>query len=369
MQFRFSNEYQKVLFIIYILWSTITVLRGIELDKEALKGIIFDPWFGGFLYFAPLIMLFPPKLIYIKKIFDVIVILGVFYVIYDLMFLSDLMDPDGENVLSRDIVEYFSKTLSITVAFILLTYTYHSKPKLFYALCILLLTIFFALVRARRGLLIATVGPIFLLYLLYFYNVKKKSVVIILSALVGFIALSIFLYLLNQDAFMANFELMAKRGTEDTRSKVEDYFFYDMEGLDWVIGRGMSGKYYSPTIGVGNYRSTIETDYLNIILKGGSISLVLLLLIIVPAAVLGIFYSKNTLSKAGGLWIIFWIINLYPSTIQVFTLNYLIVWVSVGLCYSRTFRNIPERVLKFYFLPSGAIGSPRTKTKEKPQLQ
>src|SRR5690606_27694117 len=280
IQFRFSNEYQKILFILLIFWASLTVIRGLELNKDALKNIVFDPWFGAFLYFAPLIMLFPLRLIYIKKIFDVIVILGVFYVIYDIMFLSDLMEPDGENVLSREIVEYFSKTLSVTVAFILLTYTYHSRPKLFYALCILLLTIFFALVRARRGLLFMTVGPFFFLYLLYLYNVKKKTIVIVASAIVGVVSAGIVAYLANQDAF-SYFELIEERGTEDTRSNVEENFFYDMEGLDYVIGRGMNGMYYSPTVSVGSYRGTLETDYLNMILKGGAISLILLLLIIV----------------------------------------------------------------------------------------
>jgi len=119
--------------------------------------------------------------------------------------------------------------------------------------------------------------------------------------------------------------------------------------MDWVIGRGMRGEYYSPTMEDGNFRGTIETDYLNMILKGGLINLVLLLMILVPAIFNGIFRSKNTLSKAAGLWIFIWLLNTYPSTVQVFSLYYMLVWICAGICYSTTIRNIPEKFLITYF--------------------
>src|SRR5690606_9634390 len=107
------------------------------------------------------------------------------------------------------------------------------------------------------------------------------------------------------------FELLAKRGVEDTRSGIERYFYGDMEGMDWIIGRGMRGEYYSPTVGAGSYRGTIETDYLNMILKGGLINLIIIVLTLVPAIFNGIFRSTNTLSTAAGIWIFFWMLNTY----------------------------------------------------------
>jgi len=144
------------------------------------------------------------------------------------------------------------------------------------------------------------------------------------------------------------FDLLTERGTDDTRSGVENNFYKSMKGVDWIIGRGMLGEYYSPTLDF-NYRGTIETDYLNIILKGGYIQLGLILLILIPAIINGVFRSKNTLSKVAGIWIFIWILSTYPATVQVFTLYYVLVWISVGICYSPTIRNIPEEKLILYF--------------------
>jgi len=156
------------------------------------------------------------------------------------------------------------------------------------------------------------------------------------------------IYAFNNDS-IEMFSLLEERGTDDTRSGVEKNFIDSMEGMDWMIGRGMLGEYYSPTIDVGNYRGTIETDYLNIILKGGYIQLVLLLLILIPAMINGIFRSKNTLSRVAGLWIFVWLLSTYPATVQVFTLYYILVWISVGICYSKTIRNMPEKTLLLSF--------------------
>ena len=356
IKFRFNNEYQKIVFFLFLFWAIIIFLRGLEeIDTDLVKLIVFDAWFGGFLYFAPIVMLFPLKLIYYKKIFDVLIILAVFYVIFDIMFIHNLMEPDVENVLSRDVVEYFSKTLSVPIAFILLTYVYHSKPKIFFAICILILTAFFGVVRARRGLLFMIAASFLLAYLIFWYNSKNRTLILIISSFFLAVMGVVGLYLLHTGSINL-FENIEDRGMEDTRSGVEKYFKRDMEGIDWIIGRGMMGEYYSPTgdqnLFRDSYRGTVETDYLNMVLKGGYINLILLLMILIPAMFLGIFKSKNTLSKAAGVWILFWLLNTYPSTVQVFTLNYLLVWVSAGICYSSKIRSLPEKFLIAYFRPN-----------------
>lgn len=347
IKFKFDNEYIKILFIIFMCWASITFFRGLSLNKEDMKTTILDPWFGGLLYFTPLVMLFPKKLIYYKKVFAVIIILSGFYIVYDIMFISNLMEKE-KDVLSRDIVEYFSKTLAVPISFILFTFIYHSKPKNMYALGVLFLTIFFALVRARRGLLLMTIGPLFIFYILFWIKTKSKLFMTILTFSVFFLVTAYGIYYINSQEIEI-LEFLEKRGMEDTRSGVERYFYNDMEGIDWVIGRGMRGRYYSPTIGEGNFRGTIETDYLNMILKGGLINLILLLLILIPAIYLGLFRSKNLLSKVSGIWILFWLLNTHPSTVQVFTLNYMIVWFAAGICYSKVIRNLPEKFLLAYF--------------------
>ena len=150
------------------------------------------------------------------------------------------------------------------------------------------------------------------------------------------------------------FRLLTERGNEDTRTGVEVSFYKDMKIEDWIIGKGIQGSYYAPEIEedekarITGYRTLIETDYLNIILKGGIISLGLLLLIAIPAIFKGLFYSRNILSKASAIWILLWIILLYPATVTTFTLNYLLVWISIGICYSKSMRSLPDPKIKEY---------------------
>jgi len=157
-----------------------------------------------------------------------------------------------------------------------------------------------------------------------------------------------------------------ERGDEDTRTGVEEYFYADMQVRDWVIGRGMSGLVAAPidldpSEEHPGYRDGVETDYLTIILKGGMISLTLLLLIALPAIIKGLFFSKNLLSKAAGFWILLWLISLYPSTVTSFTFNYMLVWISIAICYSDTIRLSSEETIMQYLITV----KPKVKAKNK----
>ena len=128
--------------------------------------------------------------------------------------------------------------------------------------------------------------------------------------------------------------------------------YADMTTNDWIIGKGINGKYFCPTIDNVNdatgYRESIETGYLQIILKGGLVSLTLLLLILIPAVYKGLFNSKNVLSKSAAIWIFLWIIYLKPIVGNTFSMHYLIVWIAVGICYSKKIRNMSDITIKSY---------------------
>lgn len=141
------------------------------------------------------------------------------------------------------------------------------------------------------------------------------------------------------------FGFLASRGTEDTRTLVELYFYDDMKENDWIFGKGIAGKYFCPDIEENqetNYRYLIETGYLQMILKGGLINLILLLLILIPAVLLGFFNSKNILSKAAAIWILLFLFKSYPTIATTFDVSYALVWFSVGICYSKQLRNMTD---------------------------
>ncbi len=352
IQFKIDDEYLRIIFSAYCFWLLILIARGIgSLSNYIfLKTFLFDPSYGGMLYVAPLILLFPKNLVFYKKAFDVIFIFCIFYIFYDIVFLRDLFNSDRSSLRSVGIVET-STDLSFPCGFLLLTYVYQPNKKKLLAILTLSLTLLFSIVRARRGLIVMTSGIIIFCYIFYLFTSRKKILIIYLSILVISLGALYATTIYKANKYLFGFIL--ERGSEDTRTGVELFFYADMSTKDWLIGRGMNGEYYCPGIeedAITNFRNVIETGYLQIILKGGIISLGLLLLITIPAVIKGFFYSKNSLSKAAAIWIFLALLSLYPATVNTFTLRYLLVWISVGICYSKNIRNIPDKRLKEYFL-------------------
>ena len=348
LDFKIDAIYFKTLIFLYIFYLNTIVLRGFSFDYYYIKETIIDGWYGIFIYLTPLCCLFPIKVSVAKKIFDSINIFSVLFVFLVLVFSPILFSGGGQEVMA--ITENFSRTLGISAGFVLLTFPYHSHKINALAIFSLSLVLLIATFQARRGLMLYCALIILFAGILYLANGKNRSVIIIFSLMVFSSATLIGTEIFNKtDLFFK----LNERGLEDTRSNVETRFFEDMTELDWIIGKGINGQYFSPGIvwngEVSVYRSIIETDYLQIILKGGFISLGLLLLIMIPAAFLGIFYSNNILSKAAGIWIFIGVVNMYPSTVNTFTLNYILVWYAVGICYSNKFRRIDDEIIYNYF--------------------
>lgn len=351
IQWKFDNNYLKILYILYCGWLLIVIFRGISFEYNNLKFMLFDAEFGLFRYFVPLILLFPKNLLYYKKLFKVIVILGILFIIYDILFLDNLLDLNYTNNSTKFTFEYFTKILSVPSGFIMLTFIYHPNRRKFLAFLVIAVSVGFAILRARRALLFMTISPLVISYMLYLFAGKRKYLIILFSLFIGSFLFFYAVKVYNENKYGV-FSLMTERMYEDTRTGVEEYFYQDMNTQDWIIGKGINGQYFCPGIDLNNltgYRGMIETDYLNIILKGGIISLGLLLLIVIPAIFKGIFYSKNMLSKAAGIWILLWLMELYPANVNSFSLNHLLVWISIGICYSKKIRELSDDSLRECF--------------------
>ncbi|WP_339923294.1 hypothetical protein [uncultured Cyclobacterium sp.] len=347
IHWKFDNKYLKIVFIIYCSWQLSVISRGFSFEYEDLKSYLFDVDGGVFRYFVPLILLFPKNIFIYKKIYNVIFILGILFIIYTVLFFNNLMNLNYINNDTKFTFEHFTKILSVPIGFIFLTFLYHSNRKKIFAALIITLSVVFAIIRARRTLLFMNITPLLFTFMFYLSIGKRKFLILIFSLILGS---SIFLYgikIYNENK-NGVFSLLTERVYEDTRTNVEDCLYEDMNNIDWIIGKGINGKYYCSGIDLNDnsgYRKMIETEYLNIILKGGVISLGLLLLILIPAIVKGVFYSNNLLSKAAAIWILIWVLELYPANVYSFCLNHILVWISVGICYSKSIRKIPESVL------------------------
>jgi hypothetical protein len=170
----------------------------------------------------------------------------------------------------------------------------------------------------------------------YLHYLKNKNLIksfwLILSLLIVYSAVS---SITEKNITSENSELLT-----DNRSFLFAELFLDMEPNELLIGRGALGTYFSnffyhasrtPGAQADNEnRSVNEVGYLQMILKGGYVMLFLYILILFPIAILGIFKSKNTISRMCGYYILIYILCWSVSYYPIFSAEYILLWIAVG---------------------------------------
>ncbi|MFD2035777.1 hypothetical protein ACFSKL_13320 [Belliella marina] len=342
IDFSIENLYLKIIYYSYLFYLASIVLRGFAFDYNYIKSALFSQYFGVLLYAVPLVMLIPINFEFLKRLRTAIQLFAVLHLFFLVLNVTSIINVSHYSLI---ITESLSRTFGITAGFLLLTFPFHSKKTIALALTSMISILLLAVYQGRRGLSIFCFMILAFAAIIYLTKGKNIAIVLVISSM-AFASLMFF----GMEKLTNNglFSTLKSRGLADTRSNVEANFYEDMQPIDWIIGRGINGEYYCPGIIWGDgepsvYRSIIETDYLQIILKGGIISLGLLLLILIPAGLIGILRSRNLFSMAAGLWILIGVINMYPSPINTFTFNYLLIWICVRICFSPRIRNLSNK--------------------------
>lgn len=207
-------------------------------------------------------------------------------------------------------------------------------------------SIFIAAFLARRGGLALSVSFLVLAWIMYAMSDKETSSfeMILMAAIVVGIAFVLFTNM--ADSF---FSTLLERGDEDTRSGVEESFYADMKSqADWLFGRGWFGQYYEASTGF--YRSSIETGYLALILRGGMLYLIPYVVTLGITAFTGYFKSNNLFCKSFAIMCLMQIISLYPYGWPAFNFFHLIIWLGVWVCNDNSIRNLTDQEISlFYF--------------------
>ena len=345
VQLRLNYSFAGIFVVVYFAWTFFILLHGLEYEYQNLKRIFFGELIT---YFFPIVLFFPKNLKFYKRVFDVIVILCFIYLAMTVFYQDLVLTYLEENISDKFVFEYFVKFLGVPAGFVLFTHIYHSKNRNRIALIVVVVILLIATYRARRAIMVVSSAHLLIFMVIFYFTSNKK--LLITCCLSFFLILgAVYGESLYREKGEALLENVLERGVEDTRSRVETAFIRDFEPIDWIIGRGINGKYWCPNIDLNDnsgYRIMIETDYLNIILKGGIVYLALILLISIPAGVFALFYSSNLLSKAAGIWIFLWILSLYPLNVFNSDFNHLLFWVCVGIGYSKDIRNMSDDTIK-----------------------
>ena len=155
-------------------------------------------------------------------------------------------------------------------------------------------------------------------------------------------------FLLN--SFASSYLL--ERGMNDNRSGVEEGMLSQMTPLEQFFGMGLNGRYYYPLLEddeLMGWRYGIETGFLNIVLKGGYLMAFTHILLLVIPAFKGLFKSNNLFCKAGGFFIFYNLISLWPFGHLMFNLNFLFMWMMVVCCMNRKIRRMSDDEIKSTF--------------------
>lgn len=97
-----------------------------------------------------------------------------------------------------------------------------------------------------------------------------------------------------------------------------------------------------------NERYGNEVSILNIFNFTGLIGVILYFIVFYQASYLSIVKSKNTYSVVLGCFITFRWFYAWVEDFTNFDLSYFFLWIMIGLCYSRAFRNMNDTQIKYW---------------------
>ncbi len=350
IKLKFDDKYLETVFKIILIYGVITVIRGLKSDFNYIKSILFDPIYNIFTYLVPLVILFPRKLQLYKRLFSFLFIYGVMFIYFFSIFIEILMTPDWRNWEAQYDADTFFLYLAYPLTYTLVTYIYLTNPKKLFSFAVMFISLYLVIYRARRGALLMSVTTLLGILMVYLIYTKRTTLIIFLSV---FFALFISLSMSNIK-LPSMFNNLQQRADDDTRTGVELAMKADMKPIEWVFGKGFNGTYYCETViddptNITFQRKVIETGYLQIILNGGWVNIILLGIIIFPAIYKGLFKSSNILCKGSAIFMLLWVFYTYPRIVTSFSMYYIIIWINVGICYSPKIRNLSDSTIKRYF--------------------
>ncbi|MDN3655839.1 hypothetical protein QWZ08_09405 [Ferruginibacter paludis] len=334
--FTFESLYFKFIFFLFMAYQLSILVRGIQFDYQALKY-----YFQIDYIFYPLII--PLIVFFNKDDLTFFYLIRSFYLLAVVFLLFSLLDRFL--ITQRGTAEGFILPFAFTCGFLFLSSKYTSRKITWVAFVSLLIGLLSFTYLARRNAL----GSFAVLLLTGFYFLLRNMHAGRFIRFIPIFCLIAIVGLSSADKLPLSLtEKLNDRLAEDSRSYVFDNFFKSMEE-DMFFGRGMRGTYYSPidhqvtddgvVYDAVNNRDVIENGYLQLVLNGGYINVILFGLTLLPAGVLGLFKAKNQLTRICGIMILLWLVDMSVYGMPRLLLQYILVWMCVGICYKKSFRN------------------------------
>lgn len=342
--FTIDND-SRLLMIIFFLWNVITFIRGV-LDCDSFQDLsrMFLYPREGLFFLAPflsLVVINNNRLNQMMLWWIVYMSIGCLctYFYRDVIGAASFIEI---SILADDGLFSFFDYINLAslpantfncMAFIFIYNRWNSLSQKYFIYVVIIVSIISALLLGRRSTTFSIILFIFL-FLLLNIRFNKKLLLLYFSI----ISVLFYLFIFYGSTLEDLFPILLGRLTDDTRSWAEAEFYQAFDGdyLSWIFGRGAKALFWSPVYG---FRNCIETGYLDLILHGGVIYLVLYVIILLLAFYRGFWGSTNRLVNSMALYLLGNVILLYPFTpMKYFGPEHLSVWICVICCLSKNIR-------------------------------
>jgi hypothetical protein len=356
-----SSRYLRITVSLLILWQVFIVCNGFLFQYAVIKEHLFSQY-RTMSYLLPVaVFVTVNNSFFLQKIADYAYKMAIIFVALLPFLLSTILG-------NQAFAEQYMWILGMPCGFLLLTFFYHSKKRVIISFIVMFLSLFIITIMARRNIMFTCAA--FLLSSLLIIPLLNKNITIIKKGIFLFSFITIafigFNFFISNETGM--FGKFTKRASEDTREMVTVFFFLDMteRDKDFIIGRGLNATYFCP--GVERSWSTnaedkahrdlddriyIESGFLQLILNGGIIYLVLYMIVLIPAIIKGLFFSRNLFVKGCAILILLFILDMIPFGLPTFSFRHFIAWFCVAICFSKEMRWMSEEEIKAFLTPKG----------------
>lgn len=331
------NIYARIILCLFLVWQIGIIIRDDQFTLWNFQRYFFTP--GYLLYLAPILVYKLSSFYYIKLFFNLIIAFCKTSILCIILFFPFMLSGDGNGVNLFEMVNGFCAAGTIW-GLLMREYLTECQKKWVYITSFLIIIL--ALILARRSILLTYIVSI-LVFALYKFKYSLKStnrrILYLFSSGVVFFIIYLFLNTYGNILFSKLFDRIA----DDTRSRVELKFLGDIQpgASDFLLGRGISGSYYCPFVEENglDYREHIESGYLELVLKGGGILVLLFAFLTIPSMFLGLFRSNNNFCKLAAIYCFLFLGFLYGmGSYFTFSIRYILFLFCVFICYKRQFR-------------------------------
>lgn len=348
------NELSKTnrrLFYVLILWGIITIIRGFSTSVQDWVTN-FGNVYMGMAWVVPIVLILGIKLENWKPVFSALNFM------FCLMLFSTLLLFHYNAMPGKLKTEWSWLLRPINLILLIGISRFNLNNRIIFYLTFALYILIAVFAEQRIEFIFLTVVFFFILLLkLKHIKIKKSIIKYIIS---GFVILMILVFTYGYE----NISIMANRVIEfkDSRTFLFTELFKDLSFTEKVFGRGSLGTYYSPFFSkvlryfehIGKYwfaldnptRITVEVGYLQMILKGGFLLLILNFSMMLRAVYVAFFKSNNNFVKRLGLFILALTLLSLISFRPAFTPTFILLWMSIGTVLNKKNRMMTDEEIK-----------------------